>query len=115
MQKILIDPHNCSREEYAELIAYLEQECWDHDYIEEHQLEPIPNVDLDHADISVRLYNGLADILGRKKYDIHDVPYIMLLKMKYVEFCKAYNLGQKSWVEYKCWLDSIAYKHKLQR
>jgi hypothetical protein len=27
--KIIINPHNCSREEYEELLSYLEDNCWD--------------------------------------------------------------------------------------
>jgi hypothetical protein len=30
MNIITINPHNCSREEYAELIKYLEDNCWDY-------------------------------------------------------------------------------------
>ena len=30
MRKIIIDPHNCSREEYQELVDYLEDKCWDY-------------------------------------------------------------------------------------
>ena len=30
MKKILIDPHYCSEEEYQELIAFLETNCWDY-------------------------------------------------------------------------------------
>lgn len=29
MNKIVINPHNCSREEYNELLEYLEEKCWD--------------------------------------------------------------------------------------
>ena len=29
MKKIIIDPHNCSREEHRELIDYLLDKCWD--------------------------------------------------------------------------------------
>jgi len=29
MKKIIIDPHNCSREELEELKQYLEDKCWD--------------------------------------------------------------------------------------
>lgn len=29
MNKIIIDPHYCSREEYQELKDYLEEKCWD--------------------------------------------------------------------------------------
>jgi 23S rRNA A2030 N6-methylase RlmJ len=29
MEKIMIDPHFCSREEYNELIDYLKEKCWD--------------------------------------------------------------------------------------
>lgn len=32
MNKILIDPHFCSKEEYLELLNYLDEEMWD--YIE---------------------------------------------------------------------------------
>jgi hypothetical protein len=39
MKKIIIDPHNCSREEYQELIDYLEAQCWDYS-IEEPKPEP---------------------------------------------------------------------------
>jgi len=35
MNKIIIDPHHCSREEYQELKDYLEEKCWD--YKEEEQ------------------------------------------------------------------------------
>ena len=37
MKKITIDPHHCSREEYQELIDYLERNCWD--YKQEEQEE----------------------------------------------------------------------------
>ena len=30
MRKITIDPHNCSREEYEELLRYLDEKCWDY-------------------------------------------------------------------------------------
>lgn len=30
MEKIIIDPHNCSREEYEELLEYLDENCWDY-------------------------------------------------------------------------------------
>jgi len=30
MDKITINPHNCTREEYKELIDYLEKNCWDY-------------------------------------------------------------------------------------
>lgn len=30
MYKIVINTHNCSREEYRELIDYLEGQCWDY-------------------------------------------------------------------------------------
>lgn len=30
MNKITINPHNCSREEYQELLDYLEAQCWDY-------------------------------------------------------------------------------------
>jgi hypothetical protein len=33
MNKIYIDPHNCSREEHKELIQYLESKCWDYKII----------------------------------------------------------------------------------
>lgn len=29
MKKIIIDPHYCSREEYAELLFYLKENNWD--------------------------------------------------------------------------------------
>ncbi len=29
MKKIIIDPHNCSREELEELKEYLDEKCWD--------------------------------------------------------------------------------------
>jgi len=29
MNKIIIDPHYCSREEYEELKKYLKNNCWD--------------------------------------------------------------------------------------
>lgn len=29
MKKIIIDPHNCSREELEELKEYLDENCWD--------------------------------------------------------------------------------------
>ncbi len=29
MNKIIIDPHYCSREEYADLKEYLTRSCWD--------------------------------------------------------------------------------------
>lgn len=34
MDKIIINPHNCSREEFKELIDYLENNCWDYRIIE---------------------------------------------------------------------------------
>ena len=37
MKKILIDPHNCSREEYTDLITYLQDECWDYKEVEENE------------------------------------------------------------------------------
>jgi hypothetical protein len=30
MKKLIIDPHNCSREEYAELKKYLDDASWDY-------------------------------------------------------------------------------------
>ena len=30
MEKIIIHPHYCSREEYQELIEYLKKNCWDY-------------------------------------------------------------------------------------
>lgn len=39
MKKITIDPHNCSREEYQELLNYLEENCWD--YSQEEKEEEI--------------------------------------------------------------------------
>jgi len=41
MKKIIIDPHNCSREELAELKEYLENNCWD--FKEE---EPEPEIEV---------------------------------------------------------------------
>jgi len=43
MKKIIINPHNCSREEYQELVNYLEEKCWDFtaDKIEEEESEGI--------------------------------------------------------------------------
>jgi hypothetical protein len=38
MKKITIYPHDCSREEYEELIEYLEDNCWDY-LIEETEAE----------------------------------------------------------------------------
>lgn len=35
MKKILINPHYCSREEYKELIDYLEEKCWDYRILKE--------------------------------------------------------------------------------
>jgi GrpB-like predicted nucleotidyltransferase (UPF0157 family) len=31
MEKIIINPHNCSREEYGELKKYLNEQSWDWD------------------------------------------------------------------------------------
>jgi hypothetical protein len=41
MKKILINPHNCSREEYQQLIDYLEERCWHYVRLQEEQ-EMIP-------------------------------------------------------------------------
>ena len=30
MNKLIIDPHNCSRDEFAELKEYLDDKCWDY-------------------------------------------------------------------------------------
>lgn len=35
MNKILINPHYCSREEYVDLITYLQDECWDFKEVKE--------------------------------------------------------------------------------
>lgn len=35
MQKVTIDPHYCSREEYQELLDYLKNNCWDYEVEEE--------------------------------------------------------------------------------
>lgn len=35
MQKVTIDPHYCSREEYQELLDYLKNNCWDYKVEEE--------------------------------------------------------------------------------
>jgi hypothetical protein len=35
IRKIRIDPHYCSREEYGNLIRYLEDNCWDYTFINE--------------------------------------------------------------------------------
>jgi len=34
MKKIIIDPHNCSREEYQELKEYLDSKSWDYKEVE---------------------------------------------------------------------------------
>jgi len=39
MDKIIIDPHYCSREEYAELIKYLEDNCWDFRKVDDKKVE----------------------------------------------------------------------------
>ena len=39
MDKIIIDPHYCTREELVELIAYLDLKCWDYSSIPEHSTE----------------------------------------------------------------------------
>jgi hypothetical protein len=49
MRKIIIDPHNCSREELEELKQYLEDKCWD--WKEEPEKEE-PEVDTKTAKIS---------------------------------------------------------------
>lgn len=46
MKKIIIDPHNCSREELEELKEYLDENCWD--WKEESE----PEVDTKTAKIS---------------------------------------------------------------
>jgi len=33
--KIVVDPHHCSREEYGDLITYLEDKSWDYKFIKE--------------------------------------------------------------------------------
>ena len=34
IRKIVIDPHFCSRDEYGDLITYLEDNCWDYKFTE---------------------------------------------------------------------------------
>ena len=33
IRKIIIDPHNCTRYEYGNLITYLEENSWDYKFI----------------------------------------------------------------------------------
>ena len=40
MKKIIINPHNCSREELAELKEYLDNKCWDYK-------EEVPKLEVD--------------------------------------------------------------------
>lgn len=35
IQKIIISPHYCSREEYSELISYLNEKEWSYTFIQE--------------------------------------------------------------------------------
>jgi len=37
MNKIIIDPHYCTREEYQELKEYLEKNCWDYKEITDNE------------------------------------------------------------------------------
>ena len=60
--KIIIDPKNCSREDFQELIDYLEEKCWDHSVIEK-QTESLP-----------KLKNDFEKVIDLAEDLIHQLP-----------------------------------------
>jgi hypothetical protein len=62
MNKIIIDPHNCSREEMAELKEYLDAQSWDYKEVEEEQ-EP---------DVDYILKDGSIHIIGSHNVSLNE-------------------------------------------
>ena len=72
MNKIIINPHYCSREEYQELIDYLEEQCWS--YTTE------KNYKIQYLNLEMQVVRELKDILRRHEFEtikinIYPYPY----------------------------------------
>lgn len=62
MKSITINPHNCSREEYQELLAYLDEKCWDYSIEEEVE---------DDSKFSLR-ENAILSLIGGGRTEINE-------------------------------------------
>ena len=61
MKKITIDPHNCSREEYQELIEYLNENSWDF----KEETEEVEEVEEVESEVNYSLREGsILSLLG---------------------------------------------------
>lgn len=77
MNKIAIDPHNCSREEYQELIDYLEAQSWDYSIQEP---EPEPDIQYTLGDGSI---NGIA--IAEVIFDEELFGYTIIKREDFIE------------------------------
>ena len=67
MNKIIINPHNCSREDYKELVEYLENKFWDY---REVKMDSVIHADINENDILLKNYNSsiIQDVIGGMRH-----------------------------------------------
>ena len=79
MRNIEINTHNCSREELAELKAYLDSKCWDYKEVEKENKKPLwVGAELELNDSIVKVLIGI-DQEGGNSLDYTtttDIDYI---------------------------------------
>lgn len=85
MKTIIINPHNCSREEYQELLDYLENNSWD--YTIENQSEDdiilqrlAPYISYDDPQEVLDKWKSLTE---KECYDLLDDHFTMIESMEY--------------------------------
>ena len=79
MNKIVINPHDCSREEFAELKEYLEENSWDTKEVDQNE-EQVVIIKPDEATAILSLINY---VIGKRINDkACDLGYTGLLELK---------------------------------
>jgi len=96
MEKILIDPMNCSREEYVELIYYLEDNCWNfekvkHPTVQDRTFKVVGRRNEKGVQAAKRVY------VTKDKFDLYGEPQMK----RYADIYGlgiAYELIETKWV-----------------